>query len=51
MKNNNIRNLKSKRTKLLKKIPETIEEFNIIQDELNKVELELKLEGVEYEKE
>ena len=40
-----IKSLKARKTKLLNKTPKTQEEFEIIQDELNRVELELLNKG------
>ena len=37
--------LKARKTKLLNKVPTTQEEFEIIQDELNRVEFELANKG------
>lgn len=41
----NLKVLKTRKTKLLNKTPKSQEEFEIIQDELNRVELELLNKG------
>ena len=41
----NLKVLKTRKTKLLNKVPKSKEEFEIIQDELNRVEIALANEG------